>query len=233
MIRISICDDEKTVLNEIGGKIQLAFENENFQAEIFRTANPFELLEYIKHNEIDVLFLDIDMPILNGMDIAQFLIDSNIRPLLIFVTSHDALVYQSFRYHPFGFIRKSYFDEEIGSVVKSITDELQKKSEYFSCKTNEGLFRFLLSDILYFESESNYINLHCKDKVYKFRSTITALEKKLSSKGFIRTHKGFLVNQQHIFAIRGDNIELSSKVIVPIGRTNRDSVKKTILRYMR
>ncbi|MBR2175344.1 MAG: response regulator transcription factor [Clostridia bacterium] len=233
MIRISICDDEKTVLNEISGKIQLAFENENCQAEIFKTANPFELLEHIKHNDVDVLFLDIDMPSLNGMDIAQFLIDSDIRALLIFVTSHDALVYQSFRYHPFGFIRKSYFDEEIGSVVKSITDDLQKKSEYFSCKTNEGLFRFLLSDILYFESESNYINLHCKDKVYKFRSTITALEKELSSKGFIRTHKGFLVNQQHIFAIRGDNIELSSKVILPIGRTNRDSVKKTILRYMR
>lgn len=233
MIKIAVCDDEKIVLDEICSKVQDAFSEINCTAEIFKTHKPFDLVEHIKNNTTDVLFLDIDMPSLSGMDIAQFLIDSNAEILLVFVTSHDTLVYQSFRYHPFGFIRKSHFDEEIGAVVKSIADELQKRNEHFSFKTNEGFFKVPFEDIIYFESESNYINLHCTDNQYRFRGTITSLENELKAKGFIRTHKGFLVNQQHIFAIKGDDIELSSKELLPIGRTNRESVKKAILRYMR
>lgn len=233
MIKIAICDDEKIVLDEICSKVQDAFSEINCTAEIYNTHNPFDLVEHIKNNTTDVLFLDIDMPSLSGMDIAQFLIDSNAEILLVFVTSHDTLVYQSFRYHPFGFIRKSHFDEEIGAVVKSIADELQNRNEHFSFKTNEGFFKVPFEDIIYFESESNYINLHCTENQYRFRGTITSLENELKAKGFIRTHKGFLVNQQHIFAIKGDDIELSSKELLPIGRTNRESVKKAILRYMR
>ncbi|MCH5296344.1 MAG: response regulator transcription factor [Ruminococcus sp.] len=233
MIKIAVCDDEKRVLNEISEKIHAEFKRLNCQADMYNTNNPFELIEHIKINKVDVLFLDIDMPSLSGMDIAQFLMDNDTKTLLVFVTSHDALVYQSFRYHPFGFIRKSHFDEEIGAVVRSLIVELQKKSEYFSFKTNEGFFKVLFTDILYFDSKSNYINLHLAENLYKFRGTITSLESELSSKGFIRTHKGFLVNQQHIFAIKGDDIELSNKEILPIGRTNRENVKKIILRYMR
>lgn len=233
MIHIAVCDDEKRVLDEICNKVCNAFSDINCPAEIFKTDNPFELVEHIKNNTIDALFLDIDMPSLSGINIAQFLLDSNANILLVFVTSHDALVYQSFRYHPFGFIRKSHFDEEIGTVVNSIADELQKRNEHFSFKTNEGFFKVPFADILYFESESNYINLYCVDNQYKFRGTITSLENELSAKGFIRTHKGFLVNQQHIFAIKGDDIKLSNKRLLPIGRTNRESVKKAILRYMR
>lgn len=233
MIQIAVCDDEKRVLDEISGKVHNAFAEINCPTKIFKTDNPFELVENIKKNSIDVLFLDIDMPSLSGMDIAQFLIDKGADTLLVFVTSHDALVYQSFRYHPFGFIRKSHFDEEIGTVVTSIADKLQKRNEYFSFKTSEGFFKVPFADILYFESESNYINIYCTDNRFKLRGTITALENELSPKGFIRTHKGFLVNQQHIFAIKGDDIELSNKQLLPIGRTNRESVKKTILRYMR
>lgn len=233
MIQAAICDDEKKVLDEIVSKVRDTFQGLHCPVEIFQTENPFALVEHMKRNRPDVLFLDIDMPRLSGMDIAQFLTDSGADTLLVFVTSHDALVYRSFQYHPFGFIRKSHFDEEIGSVAQSIASELQKRNEYFTCKTSEGFFKVRFSDILYFESESNYVNLHCADRLLRFRGTIASLESELSPRGFIRTHKGFLVNQQHIFAIQGDEIKLSSDELLPIGRTNRENVKKTILRYMR
>ena len=233
MIYTAICDDEKRVLEEIAGKVHDAFQNLHCPIEIFQTEDPFALAEHMKSRKPDVLFLDMDMPRLSGMDIAQFLIDSGADTLLVFVTSHDALVYRSFQYHPFGFIRKSHFDEEIGSVAQSIVNELQKRNEYFMCKTSEGIFKVRFADILYFESESNYIRLHSTHRLFRFRGTMGALESELSPRGFIRTHKGFLVNQQHIFAIQGDEIKLSSDELLPIGRTNRENVKKTILRYMR
>lgn len=236
MITIAVCDDEAKVLEDIVRQIVRAFADNQETTEIFQTTDPFALLEYLKDNEIDALFLDIDMPRLDGMEIARALTDGGSRTLLVFVTSHDALVYQSFQYHPFGFIRKSRFEEEIAAVSASIADELQKKRAFFTFKSGDGFCRVPLSEILYFESESNYICLHRAgqpDTAYRFRGTLSSLEGELRAKGFIRTHKGFLVNQQHIFAIRGDDIQLDSGATLPIGRTNRENVKKMILRYMR
>lgn len=232
MLKIAICDDEPKILDELALKIESVFSSEE-KTYIYKTNNPFDLLEHLNENQVDVLFLDIDMPKISGMDIAEKLINDNSDTLLVFVTSHDALVYKSFRYHPFSFIRKSHFDEEITSVAKSIIEEFNKSSEFFSFKTVDGMYRIVISDILYFESDSNYLNLHTHKEDYRFRGTLSSLERELSSKGFIRTHKGFLVNQQHIYAVKGDDIILCNNKLLPIGRTNKESVKHAIMRYMR
>lgn len=233
MIKVAFCDDEAKILEELSAKIKNEFKNQNFEIDVYTTSHSIELLEYLKSSPVDILFLDIDMPTISGMDIAETLLNSKIKTLLVFVTGQDALVYKSFKYHPFGFIRKTYFDEEITGVVKGLVEEIQKSSDTFLFKTNGRVNRIKLKDILYFESESNYLNLHTVDTVYKFRSTLSAIEKELSSKGFIRTHKGFLVNQEHIFSVKSEDIVLSNDVILPIGRTNRDVIKARIMRYMR
>lgn len=233
MVKVAFCDDEAKILEDLSVKIKSEFENLSCKIDLYTTENSIELLEYLKNYPVDILFLDIDMPTISGMEIAQTLLNSEIKTLLVFVTGQDALVYKSFKYHPFGFIRKTYFDEEISGVVKSLVEEMQKSSDTFLFKTNDGFNRIKLRDILYFESESNYINLHTNESVYKFRSTVSAIEKELSTKGFIRTHKGFLVNQEHIFSVKSENVVLSNNVVLPIGRTNRDVIKARIMRYMR
>ena len=159
--------------------------------------------------------------------------DHDIRTLLVFVTSHDALVYQSFKYRPFAFIRKSFFDEEINIVAQDIITELQKHDATFSFKTSNGMFFIKLCDILYFESDGNYINLHCVNGVHKFRGTIGSALSELSGKSFIRIHKGFIVNLQHVFALCGDELKLDSGDILPIGRSNKETLKQSLMRYMR
>ncbi len=233
MISAAVCDDEESILNYMSNKIRSEFVKANIDAQLFSASDPFFLLEKIESEVPDVIFLDIDMPKLGGMDIAQFLIDNDIKTLLVFVTSHDALVYKSFKYRPFAFIRKSFFDEEIGSVVSDIVTQLRKSDDNFSFKTGSGLFRVKLCDILYFESDGNYINLHCANGVHKFRATIGSVESELSGKSFIRIHKGFIVNIQHVFALCGDELKLDSGDILPIGRSNKETLKRALMRYMR
>lgn len=233
MLRIAVCDDETKILGDLSQKISEAFLRTSSKPEIYKTDNPIELLEYLSSNSIDILFLDIDMPKISGMDIAQSLLDNDMKTILIFVTNHDALVYKSFKYHPFGFIRKSCLDDEIGAVVSSAIEEICKRRDTFSFKTNEGFYKVRISDILYFESDSNYLNLHSAERIYRIRATLSSVENELSQKGFIRTHKGFLVNQQHIYSIRSDDIVLSNEELLPIGRTNREGIKQKIMRYMR
>lgn len=232
MINIAICDDEEKILNYITEKIQQEFHSKNAVITVYKTSSPVELLDYLKDNTPEVLFLDIDMPVISGMDIAKKLLNEEYSTLLIFVTNQDSLVYQSFKYHPFGFIRKSCFDRELGEVVQNILDELSRRNNTFSFKTTDGIYRVKLSEILYFESEANYINIHAAENSYRFRGTLTALESELAGSGFIRTHKGFLVNQKHVFAIHTDDISMSDGSLIPISRNNKDVVKAKIMRYI-
>ena len=233
MLKIVVCDDEKKILNTLSEKIKQTFLNKDIETDIFETASPTEALDYIKSNVVDVVFLDIDMPILSGMDIAENLLNEEYKGLLIFVTSHDSLVYSSFKYHPFGFIRKSYFDNEIEEVIIRIIDEISHRDCIFSYKINDGMYRVNISEILYFESESNYLLIHLTDKVHKFRGTMSQLETELSENGFIRVQKGYLVNQKYIEILRKDEIVMSDNTIISISRTNKEVIKEKIMRYMR
>ena len=120
MIKVAFCDDETKILEDLSVKIKKEFEKINCEIDLYTTENSIRLLEYLKSCTVDILFLDIDMPTISGMDIAEALLNSKIKTLLVFVTGQDALVYKSFKYHPFGFIRKAFFDDEIDRVVKRL-----------------------------------------------------------------------------------------------------------------
>jgi DNA-binding LytR/AlgR family response regulator len=173
------------------------------------------------------------MPKHNGMEIAELILNKEFKTLLIFVTNQETLVYQSFQYHPFGFIRKNFFNEEIEQLICNAVNKLSKEQATITFKNRNELIRIKISEILYFESDSNYVKMFTTETNYHYRETLSTLEKKLASKGFIRIHKGYLVNQHFVYAIRYEEIELTNGDLLPIGRTNRDSVRKQIMKYMR
>ena len=106
---IYVCDDEVQILNMISATIRGCLPEGT--VEVFHTGGA--LMRTLAERPCDILFLDIDIPDRTGMEIAYWLNSLDHKPLLVFVTNHDELVYESFQYHPFGFIRKKYFDAEI------------------------------------------------------------------------------------------------------------------------
>jgi DNA-binding LytR/AlgR family response regulator len=233
MYSIVICDDEPKILEDLSDIIKDTFSKLNISVEYYITQDAKALLEHISEKNIDILFLDIDMPKYSGMEVADYLLNQGSKTLLIFVTNHEALVYQSFQYHPFGFIRKNYFSQEIGQVISSAVNVLQERQDTISIKMNNEIIRIKLCDIMYFEADSNYVNIFTKTTTYHHRESLWVLEKQLSAKGFIRIHKGYLINQQFVHAIRCNEVELSSGGLLPIGRTNHENVRKLLMQYMR
>ena len=142
------------------------------------------------------------------------------RPLLVFVTGHDELVYDSLKYHPFGFVRKGYFAEEMDRLLRDCKEELAGRDRHFSFQSGAGRVRLPLSEILFFESDGNYVKLAVRaGEPYRFRDTLHALEAALSGDGFIRIHKGFLVNQRAVRVLRGNEAELENGIQLPIGKS--------------
>lgn len=233
MYQIAICDDDVKILEQLHTVIKETLLSLNVKCEYYTTHDPKALLSFISGRNIDLLFLDIDMPIINGMDIAEYLVSQNSKTLLIFVTQHDSLVYQSFKYHPFGFLRKSYFVEEIEQVATAAVKSLKDREDSITIKVNGEFLILRLDDIVYIEASSNYVNITTKSSAYQYRQTLGELEQQLSSKGFIRIHKGFIVNSRYVYALSHNEIKLTTGQNLPVGRSNRDNVRSQIIKYMR
>ena len=228
-MNIHICDDEEIFLKDI----KKIVSNCCVDCNIRTFSEGKSLLAGLCEEDVDVLLLDIDMPDMNGMEIAKRISLMDKKPLLIFVTSHDELVYESFKYHPYGFVRKEYIITELPKILEDCADDLKLKTKHFCFKSDGKNIRLLISEIMYFESEANYVKVFTRDYEYRFRSTMTAVENSLNTYGFIRIHKGFLVNQEAVMLIGSDEARLVNGQVLPMGKTYVDSAKSELMRYMR
>lgn len=236
MYHIVICDDEKEILDDIRRKVRNCFEQNDISARYTGFDDPRKLMECMQSEKIDVLFLDIDMPYHNGMDIAGYINEHGLKTILIFITSHDALVYQTFAYRPFGFIRKTHIDQEIDALVKRVHRELLDNKQEFVVRKGQELIRVLIKDIIYIEAEKNYLVLRTGDDMIRIRETMTNAVEELGGKGFIRCHKGYLVNADYIEKLGKSEVLLRAgdeSIALPVGRSYEKEVRNKILEMLR
>lgn len=228
-MKIFVCDDELQIMTDIVKQIKSRCPH--CSVEGFVSGNA--LLTAIDEVGCDVLFLDIDMPEISGLEVARVLKHNAKRPYLIFVTSHDELVYDSFQFHPFGFVRKNYFNEEIGKILIDCEAELKSQQKHFNFQAEGQQVCLKLTDITYFESEGNYLKVFTKGDHYRFRSTLSAVQNALESSGFIRVHKGFLVNQEAVKILSASQVLLLDGSAIPVGKNYMEASKNQLMRYMR
>lgn len=236
MYQIAICDDEKKIVEDITSKIKTEFNKRVIEAEVIGFDDSRNLMGYLEKGHIDVIFLDIDMPYFSGMDIAGFINQNRLNTIIIFVTSHDALVYQTFDYRPFGFMRKGYLDTELSPLVDRVIKELDDRKEELVINKGQEIIRIPFNEILYVEGDKNYLNIKTKTDEFRTRDTMTSIENELKGKGFIRCHKGYLVNGEHIGKLRSGEIEIDingDTLIVPVGRSYEKDVKRSLLELLR
>lgn len=227
-MRIYICDDDIKITDSLASRIK----SKKSDCEVSSYYKGRDLWEALQKETCDVVFLDIDMPDLSGLEIAAKISELSYSPLLVFVTSHDELVYDSLKFHPFGFIRKNYIESELEDILCDCIKEMGSQHSFFYFHTTQGEVKLAIDEILYFESDGNYLKLFTTKEEYRFRDTMTAIEKALTEKGFIRIHKGFLVNQMAVKVLGREEATLFNGVKIPIGRNYAEAVRKSLLRYM-
>ena len=232
MYQIVLCDDERKFLSDLVEKVKQVLPD----SEITAYPDGSRLLEALSGNGCDILLLDIDMPGQSGLDIAEQLSHTMERasrkPLLVFVTSHDELVYDSLQFHPFGFVRKGHLDSELSRVLQDCLHELSSHERHFCFHTANADMKLSLDEILYFEAEGNYIRLFADSGEYRFRDTLSAIENALSDSGFVRIHKGFLVNQSSVRRLTPEEVDLRNGTKLPIGRTYTEAARRRLMRYI-
>lgn len=235
MVKVAIVDNEKAMINEICSLI----ESSNDMKCIIETfEHSIKFFQKINNILCDIVFLDIDMPEMNGFDIAKIL--NNIRPdiTIIFVSSFENFVFESFEYHPFRFVRKSNLKEDIDSALNAYQREIERKKDVYFFKTNEAERSVKTSDIMYFESMGHDIFIYTVDGNFKIKRerdrnmTVKFITEKFENKGFIRIHKSFLVNYLYIHTINYSNIILKNNLKISINPRKVNDIKKIYQKFI-
>ncbi|MCM1062140.1 MAG: LytTR family DNA-binding domain-containing protein [Eubacterium sp.] len=231
MIKIAICDDDKEFSARLKLLIDKYFAEQDIESDVTSYSSGMAFLA--EDTDCHAVFLDIDMPDMDGFEIAEQIKSDT---LIIFVTTHDELVYSSLKFRPFRFIRKAYLEEELPEALEDVSKEISKRnaSSKFILQTKNGEALLNVSNIKYIEIYTHSIRVYTvSGEILECYGSLSAMEKQLNDFDFVRTHKSYLVNCQYIFSIEKNRIILDDKTEIPLSRYKADAVKSKFKNHLR
>lgn len=237
MINIAVCDDQPIHLRKIMKMVRDTCLYKIPEKMDYRSYDGFysaeKVISFLKTNKIDILFLDIEMEGMNGFELAGLLKKEFPDIIIIFVSAYENYVYNSFEYSPFRFIRKTRIEEELEPALVAAVDSLMSLNKKIELKTTDGTFETRVADIIYFESNKNYLTVHLiGNKSYSIRNTVTGISKELQSDDFFKIHQAYVINLANVKRISGyAEVLMCNDKILPISSRNAQSFKKAYMEY--
>lgn len=187
--------------------------------------NPLEALQLMKEHDVDVLFLDIQMPEIKGTDFAK-MVDSNTK--IIFTTAYSQYALEGYELNAVDYLLKPItFERFVTAVNKVKPSKIIEKNDTITIKSGYDLHKVKYEDILYVVSDSEYVTFHLGDKKIISNQRLKALEQELPSSMFMRVHRSYIINKNSVTGLKGRDLLLSD-VIIPVSDSYYDQVKEEL-----
>jgi two-component system LytT family response regulator len=229
-MRILICDDEVKYVNELKVHVQEYMKNHFIQCSIEASSSPKEFLK--KNRTYDLVFLDIQMPEINGLEIAHKLKERNSKVVIFFVTAYNKYQDDAMDLQIFRFFEKP-FD------VKRLYSSLDKAMEYIDgsyvdvfVQNNTEHIRILVDDIIYIKRDNRKNYLFTKDNTFVIRESIMEWNNRLPTTFFYLVHKSFLVNLHYVTKYNYTELFLNETIRVPIASRKQAEFHKFWFDYL-
>jgi len=219
LIRCIIIEDEPLAQDVIKNHLQ---QSGRFNL-VGTYRNALEAKEAIAKEEIDLIFLDIQLPGMTGLNFLRSLINP---PLVVFTTSYPEYALESYEFNVIDYLLKpiSYerFSKTIdkiidGKIFKTAAGEIKPiNREYIFIRSNGKFFRISFSDIIYIEGMKDYLKIHTADHTIITHQTMGEMENILPPGQFIRIQKSYIVSTARIKAVSGNSVDMG-RALLPIG----------------
>lgn len=228
MFKIAICDDEKTACSEIENiiinyKPQCVDE---LDTENFYSGE--ELCDFIsKGNYFDLIFLDIEMQMLNGIEVGRILRDAmdNQTTQIVYVSCSESYYRDLFEIRPLNFINKPVNEEKITHEINKALSLSGKINGAYNCKIGHDTLKVLYKDIIWFESINRKIKLMKTNGEELFYGNLDDIEKELLTHHFMRIHRTFLINYFHVNRFKYTEVTMSNNITLPISKSNQKIIR--------
>ena len=197
--------------------------------------NAVEAISFLHNNSVDLLFLDLNMPELSGLDMLKTLTNT---PKVILTTAYSEYALESYEYSVVDYLLKPIKLERFIKAVNKVVEQYneikvnedityKQHSQTIFIKEDQVTYQVNLNDILFVEAYGNYLKVHTKEKVYVTRDTLYEMEKKLSKELFLRVHKSFIISLSKIESVSGNRVFINKQEI-PVGEMYKMVLKQKI-----
>ena len=228
MIKCIILEDEelaaKSLIKIISGIDKIELKGHYF--------NPIEAQNEVDFGEIDLIFLDVEMPEVSGLDFIRSLSNP---PRVIVTTSRSDFAMAAFEVNAVDFILKPVTAASVMAAMQKYDDlenpevgeKLSSEAQSIFVKVDANLVNLKFNDILWMEALGDYVGFHTKEKRYVVKATLSFIDKRIERKNYVRVHRSFMVNTNKIKTIDDSSLIIGDKLI-PISRGSRAGLMESI-----
>ena len=233
MLKFAICDDEPNMAQEIANQLARYMNGKQITSYCVSSfQNGCSLLE--SGCDFDVIFLDIQMEHLNGMETAKMLRQRKNHSLLIFVTVLKECVFDAFEVEAFDYLLKpldsDHFKRTMDRIIKSLQ---QRETKNIVVQRGTSCDVILLAEIVYFEVQGRKIYIHQRSgKITDYYDKLDDLAQRIDGR-FFRCHRSYLVNIEYIRGCNAGQVILSQGDKIPVSRLRERDLTQALLRYMK
>lgn len=232
MLNLVICDDEESMRSSVRKHLK------NYSAE---TGNEFNItefstgLELIENypQETDIILLDINMQLMDGLDTAKKIRQFSPDVCIIFITSMTQYALACYKVHAFSFIRKPFTYGELKTELNDAIRQLSRYGSHYIYVQDISAFRHRIDckDILYVEVQDHDTTFHLVGRSIVTHQKLKVFEDELAGKGFYRCHVSFLVNFRHVARVDSSSVTLNNSENLPIAKQRRKSFLAALTEY--
>lgn len=239
-MRVVIVDDNIVFANKISQIVIDFFSQNQESVDVKVYGNGISLLDELENNRnYDIYFLDIEMPSIDGLTLAQRVKKLEEDACIIFITSYEKYAVPSYKLRAHYYILKEEYREELNVILSRIWKEqkeegTRKEKEYYMIRNDIRAHRIRFDDIWYLTKEKKYTVFHCKKDDYKERKSIENVQQNLPVDRFIFIDRGCVVNLRYVSEVRNLAITLSTcegDIVLPISRRLNADVKEKLAKY--
>lgn len=229
-MRIAICDDEPQCRQQAVQAIHECTRSLDILTDVFESGSLF--LQSFQKIPYDLVFLDIEMPEIDGISLARKLREWSRDVPIVFLTSHIEYALEGYEVNALRYLTKPIRSEKLQELLDYVQERIQEQRTLW-LKTDMGEERVLVKEILYLEAQNQNILIRTAERDYLVRYNLGEYEKELSADGFFRIHRGYLVSLRHIKSLGRHEVTLSGSTILPVSRTKEKALKEALFQYIR
>lgn len=232
MLRVGICDDLADARLVLRSALERIFETRKIQGQIFEFSSGETLLHWFDHHagELEVVFLDMELRELDGMETARRLRTADADLQLVFVTGYPEYVFDGYSVGALGYLLKPPRQEELEAVLERAQAALYRTLDRaYLCHNGDTYYRIPISNILYFASDRRQVRCITEGRAYTFYGKLDSVSRE-AGRGFIRVHQRYLVRAGAVDRIESGEVTLCNGERLPVSRSYQQSALLALAR---
>lgn len=233
-MNIAICDDEKQFIDAICPLLEHWAARNAINLTIYRFTNGDDLIIAQQNMRMDLVILDIIMPLLNGMDTARELRNDNQTFPIIFLTTSREFAVESYEVKAFNYLIKPVDSVKLFLVLDDFLNTITLQQRHFTAQTDKGFYKIMIHEVDYLEVQNKEVLVHLSNgNVVVIREPLSKCEKAFSTEnGFFRCHRSYIVNMNSIEQFTKSEISTNQNSTIPISRNRYASFRDAYFHYM-